>query len=158
MNARNTPSCRPQGQNHDRGVGLVGGRRVAQRAQQVRSVVIDRPHPMGGEQVRKDPRHGAPVLHHIRHPRRRAQVVLENPKVAAVVADQVDAGDVDSHTVGWHDPDCLTVKVLTGGHQPARDDTVAQNLLITIDVVEVALEGLDPLGDATFQSGPLGPK
>lgn len=146
----------PRGQNHDRGVGLVGGRRVAQRAQQVRSVVIDRPHPMGGEQVRKDPRHGAPVLHHIRHPRRRAQVVLENPKVAAVVADQVDAGDVDSHTVGWHDPDCLTVKVLTGGHQPARDDTVAQNLLITIDVVEVALEGLDPLGDATFQSGPLG--
>ncbi len=37
----------PRGQNHDRGVGLVGGRRVAQRAQQVRSVVIDRPAPDG---------------------------------------------------------------------------------------------------------------
>ena len=38
--------------------------------------------------------------------------------------------------------------MLAWGYQPARDDTVAQNLLLAVDVVEVTLQGLDTLGDA----------
>ena len=145
-----------RGQHHHRRVGLVGGRGIAQRPQQVRGVVVDRAHPMGGEQVRENPRHGAPVLHDIGHPRRRAQVVLENPPVAAVIADQVDAGDVDAHAVGRDDAHGLAVEVLAGRDQAARDHAVAQDLLIPVDVVEVALEGIDALGDAPLQPVPFG--
>ena len=144
------------GEHDDRRVGLVGGRRVAQRPQQMRRVVADRPHPMGGEQVREDPRHRAAVLHHVGHPRRRAQVVLEHPEVALRVADQVDAGDVDAHAVGRDDAHRLAVEVLAGGDQPARDDAVAQDLLLAVDVVEVVLQRLDPLRDAALEPRPLG--
>ena len=106
-----------RGQHHHRRVGLVGGRGVAQRPQQVRGVVVDRAHPMGGEQVRENPRHGAPVLHDVGHPRRRAQVVLEHPEVALFVADQVDARDVDAHAVGRDDAHGLAVEVLAGRDQ-----------------------------------------
>ena len=111
---------------------------------------------MGGEQVREDPRHGAPVLHDIRHTRGRAQVVLEDPEVAPVIANQVDACDVDSHAVRRDDAYGLAVKVLTRSYQAARDDAVIQDLLVTVDVDEIHLEGLDPLGDAALQPAPLG--
>ena len=145
-----------RGQHHHRRVGLVGGRGVTQRPQQVRCVVVDGAHPVAGEQVREDPRHRAPVLHHIGHPRRRPQVVLEHPPGALLVADHVDARDVDAHAVGRHDADGLAVEMLAGGDQPARDDAVTQDLLVAVDVVEVCLEGLDALGDATLQPRPLG--
>ncbi len=145
-----------RGQHHDRRVGLVGGRGIAQRPQQVRCVVVDGAHPVAGEQVREDPRHRAPVLHHVGHPRRRSQVVLEDPPGPLLVADHVDARDVDAHAVGRHDADGLAVEVLAGGDQPARDDAVTQDLLVAVDVVEICLEGLDALGDATLQPRPLG--
>ena len=80
----------------------------------------------------------------------------KNPEAPLFVADQVDAGDVNAHAVGRHDARGLAVEVLTGGHQPARDDSVVQDLLIAVDVVEVALEGFDALGDAALQPRPLG--
>lgn len=111
---------------------------------------------MRREEVGEDAGHGAPVLHDVGHPGRRAQVVLEHPEVALVVPDQVDARDVDADAVGWDDAGRLAVKVFARGHQPARDDSVAQDLLIAVDVVEVHLERLDPLLDALFQLRPLG--
>ncbi len=143
-------------QHDDRRVGLVGGRGVAQRPQQMRRVVADRAHPVGGEQVREDPRHRAAVLHHVGDARRRAQVVLEHPEVALRVAHQVDAGDVDAHAVGRDDARGLAVEVLARGDQPARDDAVAQDLLLAVDVVEVVLQRLDPLPDALLEPRPLG--
>ena len=145
------------GGEHDHGrIGLVVGRRVAQRPQQVRRVVADRAHPVGGEQVREHPRHRAAVLHHVGDTRRRAQVVLEHAEVALRVADQVDARDVDAHPVGRDDARGLAVEVLARGDQPARDDAVAQDLLLAVDVVEVHLQRLDPLLDAALEPGPLG--
>jgi hypothetical protein len=146
----------PGGQHHHGRVGLVGGRGVAQRPQQVRGVVVDGAHPVTGEQVRENPRHGAPVLHDVRHARGRAQVVLENPPGAFLVADQVDAGDMDAHAVGRDDAHGLAVKVLARRDQPAWDDAVVQNLLVAVDVVEIQLESFDALDDAALQPGPFG--
>ena len=72
------------------------------------------------------------------------------------VADQIDAGDVDAHAVGRDDARGLAVEVLTGGDQPARDDAVAQDLLLAVDVVEVHLQRLHPLRDARLEARPLG--
>ncbi len=145
-----------RGQHHHRRVGLVGGRGVAQRPQQMRRVVVDRAHPVGGEQIGEHARHGAPVLHDIGHTRGRTQVVLEDPPGALLIADQIDAGDVDSHTVGRDDAHRLPVEMLAGSDQAARDDAVVQYFLVAVDVVEIHLERLDPLGDAALQTRPLG--
>ena len=143
------------GEHHDGRVGDVVRGRVAQRPQQMRGVVADRPHPMRGEQIREDPCHRAPVLHHVGDTGRRAQVVLEHPEIALGVADQVDACDVDAHPVGRGNTHRLAVKVLAGGDEAAGDDAVAQDLLLAVDVVKVCLERLDPLGDAALESRPL---
>ena len=119
------------------------------------AVVADGPHAVRGEQVREDPRHGPPVLHHVGDPGRRPQVVLEHPEGALRVADQVDARDVDAHAVGRHDAGRLAVEVLARRHQTAWDDAVAQDLLLAVDVVEVHLERLHPLRDALLQPRPL---
>ncbi len=84
----------------------------------------------------EDPRHRAPVLHHVRDARWRAQVVLQHTEGALRVADQVDAGDVNAHAVGLGDAHRLAVKVLTRGDQAARDDPVAQNLLLAVSPAE----------------------
>lgn len=144
-----------RGEHDDGRVGDVAGGGVAQGPQQMGGVVADRPHPVGGEQVREHPRHGPAVLHDVGHPRRGAQVVLEHAEVALLVADQVDAGDVDAHPVGRGDAGRLAVEVLAGGHQPARDDAVAQDLLFAVDVLEVHLQGLNALFDALLQPRPL---
>ncbi len=145
-----------RGQHHHRRVGLVGGRGVAQRPQQVGGVVVDGTHAMRGEQVREDAGHGAAVLHYIGDARRRAQIVLEDPEIALFVADQIDAGDVDPDAVGRDDAHRLAVEMLARGDQPARDHPVVEDFLVAVDVVEVHLERLDPLGDAAFEPGPLG--
>ena len=121
----------------------------------MRRIVADRAHPMSGEQVREDPRHRAPVLHHVRDARRRAEVVLEHAEVALGVADQIDAGDMDAHPVRRDDPNGLAVEVLARSDEAARDNPVTQDFLLAVDVVEVVLERLDPLGDATLEARPL---
>src|SRR6516165_7038532 len=91
-------------------------------------------YPMRREKVREDPRHGAPVLHHVGDARRRAQVVLEHAEVTLCVANEVDSGDMDAHTVVRDDACGLAVEMLTRCDEPARDDAVAKDLLLAIDV------------------------
>jgi hypothetical protein len=63
---------------------------------------------------------------------------------------------MDAHAVGRDDANRLAVEVLTRGDQPARDDPVAQDFLLAVDVVQVVLQGLDPLRDAALEPRPLG--
>ena len=88
-------------------------------------------------------------------PGRGAQVVLQHAEGALRVADQIDARDVNADTVGRGYAHRLTVEVVARGDQPARDDPVAQDLLFAVDVVEVGLQRLDPLGDPLLEPGPL---
>ena len=80
--------------------------------------------------------------------------LIDKRQVSAEV--QVDARDVDAHAVGRDDAYRLAVEVLTRGDQPAWDDPVAQDFLLAVDVVEVVLQGLDPLRDASLEPRPLG--
>ena len=143
-------------ENHDVGVGLVERRRRPQRAQQMARIVADRPHPVRGEQVRKHPRHGAPVLDHIRHTRRRAQVVLQHPELAVLVANEVDTGDVDANPVGRADICRLPVKVLTRVDKSFGQHPIAQDLLRAVHIIEEQFERLHTLGDAALEFGPFG--
>jgi hypothetical protein len=69
---------RARGPQHDGRIGVGGGRDRAQRVEQQRRVVVDRPHPVAGEQLGHQPRHRDAVLEHVGDPRGRADVVLEH--------------------------------------------------------------------------------
>ena len=119
-------------------------------------IVVDRPDPVGSEQVGEDPGHHPAVLHHVGDPGRRAQVVLQHPEGALCVPDDVDAGDVDTHPVGRADPGSLPMEVLARRDQTPGQHPVAQDLLVSVDVVEEPLQGERPLGEAALELGPLG--
>ena len=141
----------PRGQHHDgRSSSFVAG--AERRSAQQGRVVVD--HPMGGEQVGKT-RAMVRRFSITYDTPRAAQVVLEHPEVALLIADHVDARDVDAHAVGRGDAHGLAVKVLAEVIT-RRGMTPSLRIPVAVDVVEVELEGLDPLGDARRNRGPLG--
>ncbi len=107
---------------------------------------------MGDKKIRENPRYGCAGSPSHTTPGRQAKIVLGHPEIVTVIANQVDARDVDAHAAGWNNTDRLTVKVLTRGNQAARDDSVAGDFLITIDVVAVHPKSFDTLGDTPLQS------
>ena len=111
---------------------------------------------MGSEQIREDPRHHPAVLHDVGDTRRRAQVVLQNPEGALAVTNQVDTRDMDADAIRRVDADGFPVEVFTGGDQPARDDAIAQDLLVPVNIVEEPFQGDHPLGDTSLQPRPFG--
>jgi hypothetical protein len=122
----------------------------------VRSVVADRAHPLAGEQVGEDARHRAAVLHHVRHARRVAQVVLEHPEHTLLVTDEVDPRDVDAHAVRRDEPRGGPVEVLAAGDESSRQHAVADDLGVAVDVGQEQLQRLDALHDPALQLRPLG--
>ena len=145
----------PRGEHDD--VRVVGDRRgLAQRLQQPRGVVRDRADALVGERVGQRGDHRGAVRHHVRDAARHPEVVLEHPDVALGRTDQVDPRHVDADAVGRADAPDHPVEVRRGGDQLARDDAVADDLGVGVDVVEERLHRPHPLGDAGLDRVPLG--
>ena len=93
----------PGGEDDDVGVGDTGRCSSTQGREQLLGVAGNRPDPVLGERLRQRGGDRAPVGHHVGDTGGDPHVVLEHPELALVVADQVDAADVDAHAVGWLD-------------------------------------------------------
>ncbi len=113
-------------------------------------------HPLVAEQFGEHVRERPSVLQHVGHTRRAPQVVLENGEHTLLVADEVDAGDVDAHSVGRFDPPGRPVEVTGTGDEAARHDLVVEHTLGTVDVGQEHLEGADPLSHPLFDDPPFG--
>ena len=111
---------------------------------------------MLGEDLWQHVRQGASVLQHVRDARGVAQVVLQHAEDAVLIADQVDARDVDAHVVRRLDAPGLAVQVGGAGDQGAGDHVIVQHLALAVDVGEDELKGAQPLDDAGFDALPFG--
>ena len=91
-----------RGQHHHRRVVDPGRRRPAQGVDQVGRVVGHHLDGLAPEELGQHAGHGGPVGQDVAHARRAADVVLQDPELALLVADDIDAGHVDAHAVGRH--------------------------------------------------------
>ena len=121
-------------------------RGVPERFEEMLRVVGDTTDAVTGEQLREHVRHRPPVLHDVGDSRRRAQVVLEHPEGAGVVADQVDPRDVDAHATRRLEAGDRPMEVLRAGDEPAGHDAVGEDLPCAVHVGEEALERHAPAG------------
>ena len=121
----------------------------------MRRVVGHAADAVAGEELREHVGHRPPVLHHVRDARRRAQVVLEDPEAADVVADEVDPGHVHAHAARGVEAGDAAVEVRRARHQPARHHAVGQDLARPVHVGEEALEREDALAHAGLDHRPL---
>ena len=142
-------------QHHDSRVGDPGRCRRAQRREQLLRVAGDGTDPVVAERLGDRGRDRPAVGDHVGDTGRHADVVLEHPELAVVVADQVDPADVDAHAVGRLDPGRLAVEVRGGGDHAARDDALVEHPAGVVHVVEEALQRLDALLDAGLDPRPL---
>ncbi len=144
----------PGGEHDDRRVGDTGRSGGPQGAQQPARVVVDGPDALVGEGLRQRRGDRAPVGHHVGHPRRHADVVLQHAELTAGVAHQVDPADVDADAVAGLEAGHLAVEVGGGDHDPARDHPVVEDRAGRVDVGEEELQGADSLLHAALDDGP----
>jgi hypothetical protein len=141
---------------HDDSGLFASARRAGSKClQQVAGVFGDRPDPMTGEQLRKDMGHRSAVLDHIGDPGRSTKVVLEDAVAAVLIANQIDAGDVDADAVRRIDPTGISMEVGRRQDEPAGQDAVRQHLRRTIDIGEERLQRANPLDDTRLDELPF---
>ena len=117
--------------------------------------MVDRRHAVGGEELGEQPHHHLAVLEHVGDARGNPQIVLEDAKLAGVVAHDVDAGDVGVDTSG--NVHALHLRAVLGvaEHLLRGDDARLQNLLLMVDVVDEGVQGPDTLLETALQANPL---
>ena len=144
------------GEHRDLRIRHTSGCRRKQRVEQAFRVFGHGLHALVTEQFGQHVGERAAVLQHVRDAGRTAQVVLEDREDTLLVADQVDACDVDAHTVGGLDAPGLPVEVAGTGHESARHDPVVQDPSRPVHVRQEHLQGLDALGDPLLDHAPFG--
>ena len=145
------------GEQHGRRVRRSGGGGDGfQRRQQFIRVILDRRDAVAREQVGKQPQHDLPVLQHVRDAGRRARVVLQHVEGVRLDAHHVDAGDVHVNVVRHLLAVHLRPEHRVLEYQLLRHHPGAQDVAVAIDVVDVEVDRLDPLGQPTFEPRPFG--
>ncbi len=145
------------GRQHD-DAGRVGGAgrgdRTERVAQPVR-VVLDAADVAVLEQLGKDLLHHHAVFQHVADARRRPAVVLQDEELAVGIADQVGADDVDVLPARRIEADHLGPVALRLEDQLLRDDALAEDAAVVVDVVEEEVERLDALEQTGFERLPF---
>ena len=146
---------RPRRQQHDTGLARIDRRDGAQGLHQVHRILLDGANRRFVDGALEDALGDQPVLDHVRHARRRPQVVLQHPEHAIGAADEIDARDRDAHAAGRADTLQLGQEELRAQDQVGRDHARGQDLLRPVDVVQEGAQGGDALAQALLDLAPF---
>ena len=129
---------------------------VLQRIEQPAAIVVHRPDRRALEQLRKRLLHELPVLQHVRHAGRAAQIVFQH------VVSGRRVSRTRSVPVMWHQtprggfrPTHCGRKPLRRRHHVLRQHAVADDPLLVVQVVDQHVERGDPLPQAALQHLPF---
>ena len=98
--------------------------------------MLNRPHSTFPEKRREDLLHDLTAGKHVRHATRHAEVVLKNDEPAIRKTDQVGSNYADVHIARHLDAPHLPSEMLASIDDFAWDDTVFQNALLVVDVLQ----------------------
>ncbi len=122
---------------------------------QIVRIILDRPHPVGAEQRRKNPLHDRSVLQNVTDPAGRSAVVFQHEIIALAVADQIGAADVDVNISRHGQVEHFPAKHLGAVNQLRRNDFFAQDALLMINVVAEQIQRRDALNQPAFDFFPF---
>ena len=127
-----------------------------QHLEQAARVFVHRAHRKPREYCREDGLEHLAILQDVRDAGRHAQVVLENVVAAVAVAHQVGPGDVAPDAPRRIQAVALFPVGHRGENHLGGNHSVAQDLLVVIDIVDEGVEGVDPLLETALDVVPLG--
>jgi hypothetical protein len=118
-------------------------------------IVLDRRHPVLGEQLREHMHHRFAVLEHVGDARGGARIVLQHEEVVLAGADDVDADDMAIDAERRFDPHHLRHEGRVGDDQLLGNLAGLDDLLPVVDVVHEGVERAHALLDAARQPPPF---
>ena len=124
------------------------GRERAEQLVELVGVGVDRRDALAGEHLGERPLGDGPVLEHVAHAGRHAQVVLEHVHRAVGVAHEVGAGDVRPHAELRVDAPALGAEVGRVVEQLGREHAVGDDALVVVEVVDEPVERHEALDRA----------
>ena len=146
----------PWREDDDGRIARLRRRHVLEHRQELLGVVLHRADAQALEELREGALHHLPVLEDVRHPRRRAEVVLEDIHAAVATTDEVGAGDVAPHAPRRRQPGTRPAKALPRVDEPVGYDAILDDPALVVDIVDEQVEGVDPLLQAALDRRPLG--
>ncbi len=144
-----------RGEHDDLRVAPAGRGERHQQLVQLVGVRVDRSDQVPFEQLGERPLRDDPVLEHVAHTRRHAQVVLEHVELAVAGAHEIRAGDVRPHPELRMHATALLAEVRRVLEQLAREHPGGDDPLLVVDVVDEHVEGTQPLNQPLLDPAPL---
>jgi hypothetical protein len=99
--------------------------------------------------------HRAPVFQHVTDTARTATVVFQHEIIPFVIANQIRAADVNVNVLGHIEVHELAAEMFSGQHVLRRHDTILENFLLMINVVEKEIQCGDALRQTAFEVFPF---
>jgi hypothetical protein len=143
-------------EHHDPGEIDLARRERREHVEQLRGVVVDGQNRRVLENLGKHLLRDDPVLEHVRHAGRHAEVVLEHVDGAVGVAHEVGAADVRPYAVGRVRADAAFEEVRRRGDDILGHDAVGDNAPVVVKVVDEMIERREPLNETALDARPLG--
>ena len=112
---------------------------------QSRGVIIHRQDAVILEQLRQYAFGDFAILQHIGDTRRYSQVVFQYVKLAVLIAHQIRAADMSLCTIARRHSGALGFKITRIEHDISRDDTIGENFLFVVNVVNEPIKGATAL-------------
>ncbi len=142
---------------HGKAWFIPAGRRrhAGQRLAQDFRIVVDRRHPVAGEQFGKDVHHRFPVFQHVGDAGGSPEIVLKHVELVLADPHDVDADDMAVDVFRRCKADHGGQEGLVAVDQIGRHAAGANNLLAVIDVEKKGVERPHALLDAAFKLPPF---
>ena len=126
-----------------------------QHLEQLFRICLHRQYISTFEKLRKRPLHDLAILNHVRDARWATQVVLQYVNLPVSRANQIGSGDVAPNPSWRLHPLYLFQKAFARLDHVLRQDSIANDLLVVIDVVDKHVQRTNPLLQTPFDVEPF---
>ena len=142
-------------EQHDCRISHTRRRDVAEGFQKLLRVMVNGLDADGFKHSGKRALHRAAVFQNVTHAGRTAAVVFEHEIISVLVADQIRAADADVNSLRHFKVHELAAEMFSRQNEKLRDDTVLQDFLLVINVVQEKIQRRDALREAALDLLPL---
>ena len=133
------------GEQYRGGIGHVPRRQPQQRFLEFIGIVVHRPDWQRAEYQREGTLENLAVFQHVGYAGRATQVVFQHVHLAIGMADEVRARNMAPHAPWRIETLALGAVGAAVQDQLPGDDTVVQNFLVVVDIIDEEVQRLDTL-------------
>ena len=147
----------PRREHHDHRALAIARRQRGEGAVELGGVIVHGQNAVVLENLGQDALGDLAVFHHVGHPGRHAQIILQHAEMPVVVANQIRAADVRPHAEARRRAEAGGFEIVRFEHRLGGHDALGKNLLAVVHIVDKQVERAAALFETAAHPGPLPP-